>query len=230
MRWAFSSLALLAAVPSVHAAWTGEVEFGLVVTHGNSNTGSFNVRLLALDDREHWRHQIRFNAVKASTEDQTTAERYVLEANSHYKLNQDAYLFGNLRYNKDRFSGFEFQLSVTSGYGRRWEPGTTLMLELEGGAGVRQSRVENMEREQEGIVRGAFLLRWAFSPNAEFRQRLTLESGEDNTLTESISSLRTKIIGRLAMKFSLTVTRNSDVPVGKRNTDTLTSVNLVYDF
>ncbi len=217
-------------VAPAHATWKGEVEFGLVATRGNSDTESFNLRFLAVYDRPRWRQTLRLDAVRASKEDDTTAERYVFEADTNYKLTEVAYLFGNLRYDKDRFSGFDFQRSTTGGYGRRWRPTDQLLLELQGGAGVRQSRIEGGKRENEDIVRGAFLLNWSLSENAEFQQRLTVEGGEDNTLTESVTSLKTKIVRRLAMKLNLTVKRNSEVPANRKNTDTFTSVNLVYDF
>lgn len=229
MRWLILLPALLAGVSHAEAAWTGEAEFGLVVTRGNSETETVNFRLAVENDRERWRHRGRLEAVKAADKDETTAERYLLEANTNYKLNEHAYVFGNLRYDVDRLSGFDFQLSETIGYGRRWTRGTKI-LELEGGAGARQTRLDDGERDDEGILRGALRFRWAFSRNAEFREEFLVESGETNTLTESVTSLKTNIIGSLAMKLALTLKRNSDVPVGTENTDTLTSVNLVYGF
>jgi putative salt-induced outer membrane protein len=73
-------------------------------------------------------------------------------------------------------------------------------------------------------------LRWSISKNAQFRQSITIESGKSNTLTESITSVTSTLVGNLGMSLRLDITRNSDVPVGTKNTDTVTSVNLVYNF
>ncbi len=206
------------------------MQLGLVAARGNTDTDTVNFGVSVQNELEDWRHRGRFNALRSREKEETTAERYLLEYNLNYKLSEKSYVFGNLRYERDLFSGFDFQLSETAGYGRLWMPRETLRLELQGGGGARQSRVTDGERRNEGIVRGTFLLRWTFADSAELRQLLTVESGESNTLTESLTSLKTKIVGRLSLKLSFDVKHNSDVPDGVKRTDTLTSVNLVYDF
>ncbi len=206
------------------------MQLGVVAARGNTDSETISFGVSAENDLRHWRHRGRFDALRSEEQDEATAERYLLEYNLNYKLSERSYVFGNLRHDRDLFSGFDFQLSETAGYGRLWVPRATLRLELQGGGGARQSRVTDGERQNEGIVRGAFLLRWAFAENAELRQHLTVESGESNTLTESLTSLKTKIVGKLGLKLSLNVRHNSDVPEGVKRTDTLTSINLVYDF
>ncbi len=71
---------------------------------------------------------------------------------------------------------------------------------------------------------------WQLSENAEFSQSLTVEKGESNTLTESVTALKSTIVGNLGMSLKINITRNSNVPPGSANTDSLTSVNLVYNF
>ncbi|HDJ86239.1 MAG TPA: DUF481 domain-containing protein, partial [Chromatiales bacterium] len=67
-------------------------------------------------------------------------------------------------------------------------------------------------------------------PNAGFEQRVRLDSGRANTTIESVTSVRSTIVGSLALKLSETVKYNTSVPPGTRNTALLTSVNLVYHF
>jgi putative salt-induced outer membrane protein len=206
------------------------VQFGLVATSGNTETQTANFGFKVENDGERWRHRLRGQALKATDHGETTAERYLLDANSRYKLNERSFLFGNVRYNRDLFSGYVFQVSETGGYGHRWMPTSKLDLEAQGGGGVRQSQEQGGDYRTEGIVRGAVLLRWAFSAQAELQQDITVESSSFNTVTESVTSLKSTIVGNLAMKFSIDVTHNSTVPAGTKKTDTFTSVNLVYNF
>ena len=68
------------------------------------------------------------------------------------------------------------------------------------------------------------------SPSAEFKQTLSVESGEDNTRTVAESSLSTRINDAMQMKVGFNVANDSDVAPGKEKTDTMTYVNLVYNF
>jgi putative salt-induced outer membrane protein len=57
-----------------------------------------------------------------------------------------------------------------------------------------------------------------------------IESGDENTYSESDTSLTFRIVGNLAAKISYLVKRNSEVPPDIDKTDEITTVSLVYDF
>ena len=69
-----------------------------------------------------------------------------------------------------------------------------------------------------------------FSEMTGFTQDLVIESGSSNTSVESISALRARLFGAVALVFSYRVKHNSDVPVGTEDTDTFTAVSLEYAF
>jgi putative salt-induced outer membrane protein len=68
------------------------------------------------------------------------------------------------------------------------------------------------------------------SDTAEFQQLFGVESGSDNTYTETVSSLKADVWTNMAIVLSYMIKRNSDVPVGTVNKDTFTSVALEYSF
>ena len=80
------------------------------------------------------------------------------------------------------------------------------------------------------IVRGAAAFNWTISESASFAQTLSVEYGEDNTRSIAETSLLAKVNGSLQMKAAFLVQNDSDVPVGKKSTDTQTSLTLVYSF
>ena len=71
---------------------------------------------------------------------------------------------------------------------------------------------------------------WDINENAQFKQLLSTEIGGDTTISRSESSVSANIAGDLAMKFSISVKNNSDVPLGTEKTDTESAVTLVYKF
>lgn len=211
--------------------FAAEVGLGLMFTSGNTDTESLNgnVRLGYLTPR--WRHGLRLEAVRSSTDDVRTAERYLAAAKSDYRLDDANYLFVTVTYEDDRFSGYDYQASEAIGYGRRILTGPRLHLDLELGAGARQNKLDDTgESESEGMVRFAGAFSWEISDNASFTQDLSTEIGEELTVTNSVTSLSTRVVGNLAARLSYRVRYITVVPPGVEKRDTETTANLVYSF
>jgi putative salt-induced outer membrane protein YdiY len=68
------------------------------------------------------------------------------------------------------------------------------------------------------------------SETATFIQTILIEDGDENTYTESDTSLKIRIVGNLAAKMSYLLKRNSEVPSGTDKSDKITTVSLVYAF
>ncbi len=228
---ALFSLGSVCVAASVNAStWSGEAELGAVVTTGNTETQTINAKGELVNDREKWKHVGNLEVLNTSDKERTTAERYLLSAKSDYKIDEASYVFININYEDDRFSGYDYRVSETLGYGRNVIAKPNLTLALEGGPGARQSKLMTGESEDEFIVRLAGDLVWKMSENAEFSQDLSVEAGEEATITKSVSALKAQIVGSLAMKFSYTIKNISDVPVNTEKTDTETALTLVYSF
>jgi putative salt-induced outer membrane protein len=123
-------------------------------------------------------------------DDTTTAEKYAALAKTNYKFSESDYVFGVVKYETDRFSGYDYQASESIGYGRRVVKTEAVILDLELGAGARQSETEAGDANNEGIVRAAGNISWAISPTAVFTEQLTVEAGNDATITTSVTALK----------------------------------------
>jgi len=71
---------------------------------------------------------------------------------------------------------------------------------------------------------------YKISETAIFNQAILIEDGDENTYTESDTSLKMKIEGNLAAKISYLLKRNSEVPSGTDKSDKITTISLVYAF
>ncbi len=117
------------------------------------------------------------------------------------------------------------------GLGRRVVQTPSTEFDLEAGLGRRVQHPAGSDRVQwDTIVRLRGLLDWSFSDNGAFSQELQVESGDLNTYAESVTSVKSKLVGALSLRLSYTVQHNTDVPVGTENTDKMTSVALEYAF
>jgi putative salt-induced outer membrane protein len=177
-----------------------------------------------------WQHDWDARVISSRTNEVTTAESYSAAYKAQRDLSETGYLFFSGDWRQDQFAGYDRQVSEAVGYGRRLIDNARHMLALEGGAGAKQSDLIDGQKLDEGILRGGLDYLFTISESSEFSQKLLLEQGDDNRYTESTSALKTRIIGNIALVFSVVIKSNSDVPVGIENTDRFTALSLEYGF
>ena len=236
---AFRAIALLLMTVSLPAIaqqeqsedpWSGKATLGYLATSGNTENSNLNSGLEISYAPNQWTHRLRALAINAAENKVTTAEAYELGWKSELALGESNFLFGRLMWRKDRFSSYDQQFSQTVGYGRRLINTDTHRLNAEIGAGARQSDLIDGTKEEEFILRGGLDYLWQISETAEFTQLLGVESGGENTYIESVTALKSTLIGSLALVASYTIKHNTDVLPTLEKTDTYTALSLEYAF
>ena len=215
--------------------WKSEVELGFISTTGNTETQTLAAKADVTYEVDKWRHNAHAEGFGTETEDDTgnnvvSAERYELSGKSDYKFNEYDYIFGLVKLQKDRFSGFEYEHIVSAGYGRKIIKQADMELDLEIGPGVRLFKVDNGTSEDERLLRLAGKYWWAISATSKFTQEVVVDIGEDITSTKSVTGLQANINSTLALKLTYTLRNKSEVPVDTEKTDTEVAVTLVYSF
>ena len=208
----------------------GNVKLGYLATSGNTETKTMNFGAEATYTLERWIHAAKMSAIYAEDDGVTTAEAYEVSWRTDWTLTDKDSVFGRLSWRKDRFGGFNTQFSQTLGWGRKILTGPTHLLSGDLGAGARQSEDQLGVDNSEFIVTAGLDYKWAFTENSDFKQTFAFEVGEDNTFSESVSSLSTTIIGAFRLVASYTIRHNSDVPIGTEKRDTRTAISLEYNF
>ena len=210
--------------------YDASISLGYVATSGNTDTQTFNTEFLLTWDTANWTHNLKFQGLGSSEDGETTAERYYLENKSDYNLDETQYLYGKGTYTDDRFSGFDYQASVSAGYGRHLYTTDRLTIQGYGGLGYRKSVLNIGGDESEAIVALGESLEWQLSDTATLTQSFDTEIGEEITVTKFEVALESVIVDRIATRLSFFARNISDVPPGVKKTDTQTSVSLVYEF
>lgn len=210
--------------------FSGVISFGYLGTSGNTDTASLDTKIGGEYVSGRWQHAAGGQAFRSSEDNETNAEYYTARWRSRWDLTERDFFAGRLNWRKDRFGAFDTQFSQTLGYGRRVFKGPVHTLNLELGAGARQSQDQNGLKTDEIILSGGLDYLWKFSETAEFRQVLLIEAGDENTYTESRTSVSAQLIGELSLVGSYVIRNNSDVPVGTEKTDTQTAISLEYAF
>ncbi|QTF92322.1 DUF481 domain-containing protein [Halomonas sp. BM-2019] len=211
--------------------FSGETELGYTHLSGNTDSKTLigKVQLTWLRDR--WTHLVRSEVRHVSRNGETSAEQYRLVGRERYDLDGPHYLFGFGRGEKDRFSGYDHQLTAIAGYGRDLIEGDRQRLSLEAGPGYRRDRIDDAPNASLAVAYGALDWHFEATDNATLRQELSVEATNDNTTSRSLSSLTARLNARLAMRLSHEAKRNTQPPEGAESrTDHITSVSLLYSW
>ncbi|WP_148253318.1 DUF481 domain-containing protein [Aidingimonas lacisalsi] len=212
--------------------FSGDIELGYTRLSGNTDSQSLISKgtLTWLQDR--WTHRLRGEIRNVSRDDDTSAEQYLAAWRERYDFNGPHYLFGFARWEKDRFSGYDQQLTAIGGYGRQVLDNDTHQLSLEMGPGYRRDSItDTNEVENQAVAYGALDYEWAFSPNATLAQEFSMEGTQDNVTTRSLSSLTAKLNSKLALRLSHEIKRNSQPPADTDSRqDLTTSASILYSW
>lgn len=212
------------------AETTGSAELGYLARSGNTDSTDLNAKFAVARMYEQWTHSLALSAELAEENNSTTTQRYQVGVKSEYRLSAVDYLFGTVDYQNDKFGAYDSRWSEAIGYGRRLFAQETQTLDLEVGAGARQSKLSDGTTENEAIARFGLNYWYKFATGAEFTNKFLTELGEENTYLENVAAVGMPLFENISLKTSYTVRHNTDVPAGTEKTDTVTSVNLSYKF
>lgn len=220
---------VLPAPSGVPPPWNAEAEVGIIMTGGNTETESTNVKFKVENERLRWRHRLDAEFLKISDAQAVTAEQYAATAKSDLKVDERDYFYLTGRYVDDVFAGYRYQASEAAGYGRRLLVMPQVILELEAGLGGRQTKYVDDTRDDDTILRAALKYVWKLGTQGELSEEAFTEIGGDNTHTESVTAVKNRLNGMLAVKLSFTLKHDSRVKPGTRKTDRTFAATLVFD-
>ena len=131
---------------------------------------------------------------------------------------------------EDKFGAYTEYSTVGVGHSSRWLRTSDKSVDVELGPGYFNGERPNGDTESGLTLRGAAALKWQLSPGALFSQTVMVERGTSNVHSSAEAALSTKINDTMQMKAAFVARNDSNVPESKKNTDTQTSVTLVYSF
>ena len=224
-----------------HADWKGKGEAGLVMSSGNTDAETGNVKVDIAREGGKWKNQFGLAALYSSDEDGATAQRWEAVTQQDYNFSSRTFWFGAGRFEDDRFSGFEYQATVSTGLGRKFidKEATQFVGTLGVGYKFFETRdafdeeagalIEKGEREDDAVLRGTLDYEHDLTATTKIANEFIVEAGADNTYVQNDVSLQVKMTEVLALAIGYGVRHNTKPPAGFEKTDQLTTVNLVYE-
>ncbi len=227
--------------------WDGTGEIGYVSSSGNSRSDSANVKLGFKFEDDDWKHEFGASGFRQRGEVveladpgdpgsgqrvlKVSANRFEIGGSTARKLDERNRLYTSLRYENDDFAAYDYQATVSVGWGHQLIDNDRTELYFEAGPGYKRTK-DAVTEETDGsfIGRGKAEFETKITDNTSIVDTLLVESGSDNTFAQNDFGVKVAMNDRFAIKAGLQHRHNTDVPDTRKKTDRLTTVNLVYDF
>lgn len=217
--------------------WDGtNAQLGLIVSGGNTNAVNFTAGLDVIFKSIYWGNFFQLNAFINKSEGVVTKDQYFANEQLNYYIdgNHSNYFFLSGRLIYDRFSAYYYQSIVAAGYGRELFKTKCFSLGVQGGPGLRYSRIRfNSAVESNWIFTSAADARWKIRDNITLAEKLAYDFGQPFDYLRSVTSLTATLVSHLAVQASYTVEYYSNIPPHSSNTkktDTIFNVSLVYNW
>ncbi len=210
--------------------WSGEGELGAFRSTGNSDDTGLAVGVKLTKDAVRWRYKFRARADYQRSDGETTREQLRVAIEPNYKFTSRFYAYGLAQFERDRPQGYKARYSLSGGLGYTAIDSKAVKLDLNAGPAWRRTDFVAGPAEASLAGLASLSFRWNVSDNMTLTQDADayLESG--NNSLAATTALDARLIGALSARLSYTVEIESDPPVGRVGTDTLSRATLVYDF
>lgn len=224
--------------PSVK--WDGKAAAGASVIRGNTHSESVS---LSFDTaRRTERDRISFNGAYSfarerdisARKDNTTLDTWFLKGQYDYYFTGKNYLFGNLKYEKDRIAGLNKRVSPAAGCGYQWieSPGLNFRTEL--GASWLYERYDEPD-ETRTYLAGRLAYHFDKSLNSRLKLYHNLEyipsfERADTFLANADAGLQASLTARWALDFKAVLAYNSQPSDDRDKLDTRYITSLAWTF
>ncbi len=210
---------------------SGDIAAGATYNTGNTSSQQYLITAKAVyDDDTTWKHTLKLEAASKEESNIRSEERYRATGNSSYRIDEKNFVFAELDFLSDRYGTYNYRITESLGYGRNLYTGQQLNVSANVGLGMRQAELTNNTKDNTMLGRVGADADWQLTPQLKFEQSVKGTFGGEAAIYESNSGLINKLSERLYLKMGLDVEHVSDVPVGTKNTDTKTTIQLGYTF
>ncbi|MBA6414915.1 DUF481 domain-containing protein [Colwellia sp. 6M3] len=243
------ALAEEATAPKVKSPYTASAELGMLFKTGDTNSADVKAGFDFTHEAGAWKSTVNLGSLvkKSEEEDEngedhftTSDQKWTAVGQTNYTIDKASpnYIYANASYEDDRFSSFDNQSSISAGWGRRWYETEKTTLDADIGPGFKRDVVSATDTDPEEIntafiVQAQALYTREINEHVLFKQLLVAKyapKSDANSTYKARTSISTKLLETLQLKFSFTVDYNTDVDEDKENVNTETAMTLVYSF
>jgi putative salt-induced outer membrane protein len=229
--------------PASGNGWASRASAGYTKTGGNTDTSTANALFHIAHVEGSWKFLFGADGLYGSTHGETTAQAWEAHFQANYNFTDRFYQYGSLRYDDNKFSGFAYQETASTGVGYQFIKTDATKLSAQVGVGVQRLKPElltedsvgaitsttQLPGETDAVLDAALNLDHSLNASTKIIAGVAVESGHLNTMTSANIALQVKMTNVLALSAGYGLVRNSNPPPGIGASATLTTLNLVYE-
>lgn len=224
---ALTGLLVLSAAPA-HSQWSGEASLTGSKTTGNTDTTDIGLGLKLENDDDKWRHKFKATADFGEVNGVSNRERFLLAYQVERDISDRLYGFARADFTSDKFGAFTEGYFFGGGLGLNLIIPEPVGWDVTGGVGYRsQTSALNITREEVSITAGSDF-DWQINEQVSLYDDAGMTYASSNTNLFNEIGLTANLMGSLAARASFRVDHNTDVPLGRVKTDTVTRFGIVY--
>jgi putative salt-induced outer membrane protein len=217
--------------PEEEDPWSGSVVLGATVRTGNTdNAGVTGEGTLRFDEGP-WHHRGKAAGDYLRNRTETQEQAYEAEYEVRYDLDERNFTYGLARYEDDRFSGYDYEVTSSAGLGRHLvkEEGHEWTVTL--GPSFRVAQPSDSESQERSLgARFTNLLSWELSDSAKVENETEAQAERERLRINNDVALKVRLVEQLSAQLSFGFEYRSDAPEDAEHSDTTTRAAIVYDF
>lgn len=215
---------------------SGAIRFGGMIQTGDNESytenGEFDIKYLHNQMTYTGQFNTLYNDNKSNNE---VEQRNQAQGQAQYNLDKVNYIFVNTDYLIDSNDGYDYIWNTQSGYGRQLFENTsqTMTLDAQAGPGYRIAPSNDEDtsiQDNQATLNASIIYAWKFTPKSTFKQTISTSYAQTDTITTAQTSVETKLYKNIGIQFSVNVTHHTATPENSEKTNTLSTINVVYDF
>ncbi|WP_380878632.1 hypothetical protein ACFB49_17830 [Sphingomonas sp. DBB INV C78] len=211
--------------------WTGEASFGGNYSSGNTDEWNVSTALSIKRKDFRWEHKLDATLDFSDVDGNRTEERITAAYRARRDFDRSPFfLFGTLRYDRDRFQGTSNRFTESAGGGYEIIDKDDLDWDVYAGPALRQIDFTDGTNQSQF---GAFIatdFKWEANDRLTIRNYTGAVVAKENKSFLSTTSLTNNIYGELSIRVEFTFDKETDPPEGKEKEDIFSRVSLVYGF
>lgn len=233
------AIPVIGACPGANSAciWSGsQIQFGLNISTGNSNTTEVTGAINLDYAKNHWANDLDASGDFAKSNGVLSQQKYLFQDQVKYGFNTTRrhFVFARASWIEDYFSPYLYQTTYATGYGRDLINTERIILSMQIGPGYRYDVVRGSGDLEDRIIGTAQInLNVKIGDSAQFKQLLQYESGPPFQYINSNSAFCTKFSKHWSTQIAFNLAYYSRIPPRSSHTqklDTATTASIVYNF
>lgn len=210
--------------------WDKEIEINALYSTGNTSQKSFGTATKFEREAGPFHQAVTTYFDFNRSNGITNQRRYGIAYKTDYSINDISYITGYSSFEGTSFGAFNKRFTFNAGYGLHVLDNDKFQWNVEAGPAILITKpLSGAGYDTVLTAYASSLFSWIINDRSELGNESKIYIG-NRMVIENKTDFKVQISGALSGKISFDVLYNRDAPIGRKKTDTITRIGILYDF